>query len=207
MANGVDKRAELVAKAITIFSNKGFRGTSMNELAEAVGLSKSSVYHYFKSKEDLLVEIYDDVLNHNVAAAQRVRDSDLPTEDKVRQLLMERVAYVCKNRRILQIFFEEEAELPRKLLSQVFEVRAAYVGLVVGLVKQGVDEGVFTTKASPAVVVNTLLGATNWIYKWYSPRGPQTVSELAEDITDMLMRSITAAPSPAPREGVTALSA
>lgn len=163
----------------------------MNELAVAAGLSKSSLYHYFDSKEDLLIEIYDDVLRHNVEAAQRIRDSELPTEQKLRLLLEERVEYVCKNRRILQIFFEEEAELPKRSLSRVFEARAAYVGLMVGLIRAGTEEGVFKITTSPTIVVNTVLGATNWIYKWYSPRGPQSPQELGRDITDLLLRSIT----------------
>lgn len=177
--------------AISIFSSKGFRGTSMNDLADAAGLSKSSLYHYFDSKDDLLVEIYDDVLRHNIESAQRTRDSELSTELKLRELLVGRVEYVCRNRRILQIFFEEEAELPRRLLSQVFAARTAYVELIVGLIEAGVEEGVFKITTSPTIVVNTLLGATNWIYKWYSPRGLQTPLQLGNDITDLLLRSIT----------------
>jgi TetR/AcrR family transcriptional regulator, cholesterol catabolism regulator len=189
--NGPYRRSELISKSIPIFSAKGFRGTSMNDLAAATGLSKSSLYHYFDSKEDILVEIYDDVLRHNVEAAQRVRDSELPTELKLRQLFLERVEYVCRNRRILQVFFEEEAELPRRLLSRVFETRTAYVDLIEGLINKGVEEGVFKITTSPTIVVNTLLGATNWIYKWYSPRGPRSPQQLGEDITDLLLRSIT----------------
>lgn len=187
-----DKRSDVIAKAIAIFSTKGYRGASMNDLAEAAGLSKSSLYHYFRSKEDMLVEIYEDVLRHNVEIAREIRDSELPTETKLRHLLVERVEYVCRNQKILQIFFEEEAELPKKLLTEVFEVREAYVDLVRGLIDEGVREGIFVVHASPAVVVNVLLGATNWIYKWYSPAGPQSAQQLGADVTNLLLGAISA---------------
>jgi AcrR family transcriptional regulator len=194
VAAGVDKRSDLVARAVSIFSTKGFRGTSMNDIARAGGLSKSTLYHYFDSKEDLLVEIYENVLRDNVLAAQRIMSSSLSTELKLRQMLIERVVYMCKNRRILQIFFEEEAEIPKRMMTRVYDERKVYVGVMIDLIQQGVVEGVFAIDISPTVVVNTFLGSINWLYKWYEPRGPRTPEELGVDMTDLLLRSITVKP-------------
>jgi AcrR family transcriptional regulator len=191
MAAGVDRRTELIARAVTIFSAKGFRGTSMNDIADAGGIHKSTLYHYFNGKEDLLVEIYGDVLGANVLAAERILASDQPTVVKLREMLVDRVVYTCTNRRILQIFFEEEAELPKRLLTRVFETRKAYVGVMSGLIQQGVAEGIFEIDTNPTIVVNTFLGATNWIYKWYEPRGSKSPAELGDEITELLLRSIS----------------
>src|SRR5690349_633933 len=98
VAAGVDKRTELIAKAVTIFSAKGFRGTSMNQIAAAGGIHKSTLYHYFTGKEELLVEIYGDVLGANVLAAERILASDQPTAVKLREMLVARVIYTCTNR-------------------------------------------------------------------------------------------------------------
>src|SRR5688500_18784517 len=112
MANETGKRDEVVSRAIEIFGSRGYRATSMRDLAEHVNLSKSALYHYFKSKEDLLVGIYKRVIAENIDAARRINDDDQPPELALRQILADRVVYTCRNRGILQVFHEEEAELP-----------------------------------------------------------------------------------------------
>jgi len=188
----VDKRREVIERAVAVFSARGYRGTSMNDIAEAVGLSKSTLYHYFKGKEDLLVAIYEEVLEDNVLAAQRILDRSLSTQDELSEMMVDRVVYTCKNRRILQIFFEEEAELPRRLMPTVLASRHAYEAVMTGLIDRGVAEGVFVISTSSTIVANSFLGAANWIYKWYQPRGPKSPQELGEEVADLLMRSIAA---------------
>jgi len=188
----VDKRREVIERAVAVFSARGYRGTSMNDISEAVGLSKSTLYHYFKGKEDLLVAIYEDVLEDNVLAAQRILDRSLSTQDELSEMMVDRVVYTCKNRRILQIFFEEEAELPRRLMPTVLAGRHAYEAVMTGLIDRGVAEGVFVISTSSTIVANSFLGAANWIYKWYQPRGPKSPEELGKEIAGLLMRSIAA---------------
>jgi AcrR family transcriptional regulator len=162
----------------------------MNDLANHVGLSKSALYHYFTSKQDLLVEIYAGVMAENLDAAKRITDGDEPLEEAVRQMLVDRVAYTCKNRRILQIFHEEEAELPKRLMSQVIASRRAYQEVLTDLLDRGQASGDFAFDTTPMLVANVLLGACNWSYKWYDPRGPKTADQLAEEVAHLLMRSI-----------------
>src|SRR3954452_14977462 len=66
------QRARVLTVSAEIFSRQGFRATSMNEIAAAVGLSKPTLYHYFRSKEELLVRIYSEVLDESLEDARRV---------------------------------------------------------------------------------------------------------------------------------------
>jgi TetR/AcrR family transcriptional regulator, cholesterol catabolism regulator len=189
-----DKRHEVIETAISIFSEHGYRATSMNDIAQAVGLSKSTMYHYFSGKQELLVSIYESVLSDNVETARLIAESGGPIDNELREMLVERVVYCCTHAAILRIFFEEEAELPPRLRAKVLEGRRAYQSVMVDLVEQGMKDGLFVSTASATMVVNTFLGAANWTYKWYREDGDRTPRELGEELAGVLMRSIMVAP-------------
>jgi TetR/AcrR family transcriptional regulator, cholesterol catabolism regulator len=187
-----DKRQELLRQAIVVFSGRGYRATSMNDLAEQVGLSKSTLYHYFRSKQDLLVAIYDGVVAENIAAAKRITTNEKSVVDSLRQMLADRVAYTCDHHRILQIFHEEESELPNRLLSKVVKSKRDYQKVMTDLLEQGLAEGVFAFNTTPMIVANCLLGSCNWSYKWYKPEGKKSTATLAAEVSELLMGSVLA---------------
>lgn len=199
-----DKRTELLQRAIEIFSSRGYRATSMKDLADQVNLSKSTLYHYFNSKQDLLVAIYDEVMLENMVAARRISQGIQSPADSLRQMLADRVSYTCHNHRILQIFHEEEAELPKRLMKKVLESRRAYQMVMVDLLEKGLAEGVFEFSSTPMIVANCLLGACNWSYKWYNPDGPKTPEQLGDEVAELLMGAILAFRSPLVAFGVEA---
>jgi hypothetical protein len=104
----------------------------------------------------------------------------------------DRVSYTCRNHRILQIFHEEEAELPKRLMQKVNESRRAYQMVMIDLLERGIVEGVLEFGTTPMIVANCLLGACNWSYKWYNPDGPKTPEQLAEEVADLLMGAVLA---------------
>lgn len=193
-----DKRAQLLAAAIQVFSERGYRATSMWDLARAVGLSKPALYHYVTSKEALLVELYEGVTTQGVESARRVVAKRPPPAEALRELLIERIVFTCENRRLLQIFFEEEAEIPDDLMRAMRRQRRAYEDALIQLLNRGVDEGVFAFDSAPRIVVNTLLGAAHWTYKWFDPNGIHTAQELAVEISDLLLSGLIARKNPDP---------
>ena len=186
----MDKRQELLEEAVEVFSSKGYRATSVQELADRFGLSKSTFYHYFRNKQDLLVAIYERVMAENLAAAKRITDDKQSVAESMRQMLSDRVTYTCDHRRILQIFHEEEAEIPPRLMTRVLKSRRAYQRVMTDLLEQGLAADVFEFTTTPMIVANCLLGACNWSYKWYNPDGAMTTKELATEMSDLLMKSV-----------------
>lgn len=186
----VDKRRELLEEAVEVFSSKGYRATSVQELADRFGLSKSTFYHYFRNKQDLLVAIYERVMAENLAAAKRITDDKQSVVESVRQMLSDRVTYTCDHHQILQIFHEEEAEIPSRLMTKVLKSRRAYQRVMTDLLEQGLAEDVFEFITTPMIVANCLLGACNWSYKWYNPDGAMTTNELATEMSDLLMKAV-----------------
>jgi hypothetical protein len=128
----------------------------------------------------------------NIAAAKRITEGDQSVADSIRQMLVDRVAYTCHNHRILQIFHEEEAELPKRLMNQVIQSRRAYQTVMTDLLERGLAEGLFQFAATPMIAANCLLGACNWSYKWYNPDGAKSPEQLAEEVAELLMGALVA---------------
>ena len=188
MTETVTSRADLRRARVTeisaeIFSRRGFRATSMNEIAAAVGLSKPTLYHYFRSKEELLVRIYSDVLDESLALGrQTVADAATPL-DAIRDLIRSRVVYTCEHQALLKVCFEEEHELPAELAEEVLRRRRAFERLFVAALQRHLAEHPeLRLPMTAKVYVNMCLGAVNWCYKWYRPSGPSTPHELGRQL-------------------------
>lgn len=189
-AIAADKRSQVIAAAIRSFSERGYRGTSMRDLAQDVGLSKPALYHYVSSKEALLVEIYEGVIAEGVTMARRIVESELAPLDALRTILVERIVYTCENRSLVRIFFEEEAEIPADLTRTMLVQRRDYEDAFIELLNRGVDDGSVHFDTTPRIVVNLLLGAAHWSYKWYNPRGPKSPRQLGEEMADVLLEGL-----------------
>lgn len=188
------QRVRVLAVAADIFSRRGFRASSMNEIAAAVGLSKPTLYHYFRSKEELLVRLYSDVLDESLRMALEVVDSEPTPLEAVRELISSRIVYTCRNQELLKVCFEEEHEMPAELAEQLLSRRRAFEDLFSAALDAhlrahpSIDLGM-----PPKVWVNMCLGAANWTYKWFRPSGPCSPEELGDRIAASLTAGITPA--------------
>lgn len=181
------RRREVMAAAVAVFSERGYRATSMSDIAERLGMGKASLYHYVASKEEILVDLYEEVLRENVIAARRIASAEATALDALAELIADRVAYTCRNRELLRVFFEEEAELPARQQSRLISVRHEYEQTLLEMVARGEAAGEFQLTTTPQIFVNTVLGASNWTYKWFQPRGPLSPEELGSQMAAILL--------------------
>lgn len=188
------QRLRVLATAADIFSRRGFRATSMNEIAAAIGLSKPTLYHYFRSKEELLVRLYSDVLDESLRMALEVVDTEPTPLEAVRGLIRSRVVYTCRRQALLKVCFEEEHELPADLAEQLLRRRRAFEDLFSAALDAhlrahpSIEIGM-----PPKVWVNMCLGAVNWTYKWFRESGNCTPEQLGDQIAASLTAGITPA--------------
>ena len=163
----------------------------MNEIAAAVGLSKPTLYHYFRSKEELLVRIYSEVLDQSVEEAKRVVASAPTPLAGIRDLIAQRVVYTCEHQQILKVCFEEEHELPAALADELLARRKHFEDLFTAAVEAHRAAHPDTlTDVTPRVYVNACLGAINWCYKWYRPSGPSSPEDLGRQLAATLTASL-----------------
>jgi AcrR family transcriptional regulator len=181
------QRQRVLAASVEIFSKRGYRGTSMNDIAAGVGLSKPTLYHYFRSKEDILVRLYEDLMAESLAGARAIVVTAPGPLEALRGVISYRVRHTCEKQAIHKVFFEEEEELPGELLHTVIEQRREFEAILKAAVVQHLEATGGTLPTTPTVYVNTCLGAANWVYKWYDPDGEEDPQALGEHIADLLL--------------------
>jgi len=194
MVSGSNKMAEIMAAAIQLFKDKGYHATSMQDIADAVGLQKGSLYHYISSKEDLLILIIREALAQYISNLEEIARSNLPPRDKFAEAVRHHLKGIATNLGMLTVFLREAHALTPEQRAIVDRETRRYNELVEGIYQEGVAQGVFRP-LNPKLVCRTVLGACNWFYRWYRPDGPLSLEEMADFFVDVLFRGIEARPA------------
>lgn len=187
-AQGVARRGRpgydlesLLAVAVTVFNERGYDGTSMEDLSRRLGISKSSIYHHVDSKEDLLALALDRALDGLFRVAEDVQAGDGPAivrlERLVRgsvQVLADRLPYVT-----LLLRARGNTSIERTALAR----RREFDQIVAELVAEAERDGDIRPDVNPAVTARLLFGLVNSLVEWYRPdRRMASATELADAV-------------------------
>jgi AcrR family transcriptional regulator len=183
---GYDLDGVLTA-AVRLFNERGYEATSMGELAERLGITKSSIYHHVSSKQELLRMAVDRALDGLFEAADEVRAMDAPAIDRL-ELLIKRSVLVLAERLefvtlLLRVRGNTAVEMEALLRRRVFDAR------VTELVVMAKMEGNIRPDVDPAVAARLLFGMVNSLTEWYRPDRGNAV-DLAETVTAMAFEGL-----------------
>jgi AcrR family transcriptional regulator len=180
-------KGAVVDAATRLFGEVGYSGTTMRDIAEAVGLLPGSLYAHISSKEELLLEIVDDGIGRFLAAAQAVDDPAKPADERMRAMIVQHVLVVADNPDRTLVVFHQWRHLSGAARERVVSRRSAYEERFSEIVSAGVQSGVFVSDLDQRVAVLTILGALNWTAEWYSPEGPETAPVIGARMAAVLM--------------------
>lgn len=184
------RRETIVENAVTLFATAGFLGTSVADLAKSCKTSKSLIYHYFSSKEDILFEAMDSHVRVLWEAASKIIAMDASPEQKLQTLihtLMHLYAGAASRHKVLA---NELYHLPRERRDLIIARQSQLVHAVSDIFTQIRPELKSTPElVSPAAMV--FFGMINWTHIWYDPSGPASIDNVANLIVDMALHGIT----------------
>lgn len=187
-------RTSILEAATRLFGAQGYAGTTMRDIATAVGVLPGSLYTHISGKETLLLEIVetgiDEFLTLQEAAGP---DTDEP-EARLRAVIKGHVQIVAANPERTQVVFHQWRYLSGDSLGGVVAKRSQYEALFTTLVGDGVRSGGFAPELDTKVAVFSLLGALNWTPEWYRPDGPDSAEEIGERLADTLLWGLRARP-------------
>jgi AcrR family transcriptional regulator len=186
------QRADIVQAAAQIFRQKGYHAASMQDIADAVGLQKASLYHHFASKQDILLEILDEALDLLIADMQAVLDTDLPPEDQLRQAMRAYVSRVTQEASLAAVLQLEHRNLDPRRRARHIPRRDRYDSLWRELIRRGIDRGTFRPM-DERMVTFALLGIQNWMITWYRPEGRLPAAEIADQFADLMLNGLSPA--------------
>lgn len=185
-------RRRLLAEATRLFAERGFEGTSVQEIVIAAGVTKGAMYHYFDSKDCLLHEIYGRVLRMQMDRLAAIADGTGSVTERLRAAAADVVETTAENLDDSKIFFRSMHLLAPETQKSVRAERRRYHERFRDLVTEGQRQGVFRDQVPADLVVDYFFGSVHHLGTWYHADGPLSGAQVGEHFADLLLTSLGA---------------
>ena len=184
------RRAELVAAATRLFSQRGYHGTSMKDLADSLGMLKGSLYAHIGSKEELLYDVVADGAERFLTRAHAAAALEGSASERLEAFLVGHIETAIEHLDAATVFLNEWRYLSDDLRADVQGKRDIYEGFVRAIVIDGISSGEFRSDADVAMTARLVLSAGNWVYAWYRPDGSLSSTEIGHRYTELIVRGL-----------------
>ena len=191
---------QIIAEATRLFAERGFSGTSLQDIAEATGMTRPALYHYIKSKNDVLARLVAELAHGPAAELRRIR-ATRGSDPAAR--LHEMVHCVAlghaQNPEQFQLLIRSEAYLPEELVEPYRKSRREVLKEFAGVIGEGVRSGQFRP-VDPRIAALSVIGQCNWVSWWHKPSTDDEAAAVARAIADLAVASV-ASGSTEPADG------
>ena len=189
----VSRRDELLDLAATMFAQRGLRATTVRDIADSAGILSGSLYHHFKSKEQMVEEVLRDFLDWLFGRYQEIVDTEPNPLDRLKGLFMTSFEAI-EDRHAQVVIYQDEAKRLSALPQFDFvEARnKEQRKLWIDLLNEGVEQGCFRPDIDVDVVYR-FIRDTTWVsVRWYQPGGPLTAEEVGRQYLSIVLGGISA---------------
>lgn len=185
---------EIRDAAARIFHEKGYAATSIQDIADAVGILKGSLYYYIDTKEDLLFEVIKGAHDRGLEELEKWRQVDASPATRLRAAIEGHVVSNLHNLMAVGVFFHDFRSLSPDRRAEIIRDRDVYDDNLRQLVKDGQAAGEFAPELDPPLMVMGMLGMMNWVYQWYRPDGRLSPAEIASSFADLVLGGLAVRP-------------
>ena len=182
------RRVEILKSAAAAFRRRGYHGASMGEIARALRMTKGSLYYYFKNKEEILFFCHDYSLDILLEVLERVEAAGGTPPAKLRSLIESFVHHILDDLRGTAMTLDFQA-LSAPLLRRVIAKRDRFDRGIRRLLQEGMDAGAFAP-GDAKLLTFAILGAVNWIPRWFDPSGPATSEQIGRVFAEYLVAGL-----------------
>ncbi|HEX2049640.1 MAG TPA: TetR/AcrR family transcriptional regulator [Actinomycetota bacterium] len=185
------RRADVVKAAARLFSERGYHGTSMQHLGNALGLQRGSLYAHIGSKEELLFDVVDEGAERFLERGQQALDRPGTATERLTALLVGHAETAAEHLDSATVFLNEWRYLSEDLRAAVQAKRDRYEAMVRSIVEEGIATGEFRGDADVRFAATLVLSAGNWLFSWYRPGGELGPTEIGERFAELLTRGLS----------------
>lgn len=189
------KREVLLREAAASFNRRGYHGTSLNEIAKKLGVTKAALYTYVPSKEDLLYYCHDAAMDSAIESLHKAQASAGTGRERLTRTLRHYLMMMLGQEGGYVVLLEENAMKPAHV-REIIKRRDQFERGLREFVVEGIADGSIV-RCNPKLAVFMMLGALNWSRKWYRPNGSWSGAQIAHALTEMLERSLSGKPAAA----------
>jgi AcrR family transcriptional regulator len=181
-------RVDILKSAAAAFRRLGYHGATVEQIGAALHMKKGNLYYYFKNKEEILYACHQYSLDRLMEMLAEIENADATPDQKLRQLIVAFVHTILDELHGTALFLDLEALSPAHLKAVIVR-RDRFDHGMRRLVEQGIASGLFA--ASDAKLLSfAILGAVNWIPRWFDPAGPSTSQQVADLFADYLIAGL-----------------
>ena len=185
------KRERILEEAVKLFYARGFNGTTLDDIAAELGVTKPFIYTHFRSKVDLLAALCKPTIEMSLAAV--LQGSAMPgtVTERLYHAIAGFTKVVLQRQANIAIYFREEKNLSKAALDEINELRRRFDRVLSALLEEGVAAGEFNV---PDVRLAALAigGMISWAYTWHRPSGRLTLDEMGPDMARLALRMVGA---------------
>jgi len=182
------KKIEILKSAAAAFRRKGYHGASMGEISRAVGMTKGNLYYYFRNKEEILFFCHEYSLSILLTRLREVQASRARADVKLRRLIVAFIHMILDELHGTALTMDLSALEPAHL-ETVIAQRDLFDRGLRRIIELGMKAGTFA-KGDPKLLTFAILGAANWITRWYDPAGTAGSDEISETFADYLLAGL-----------------
>lgn len=191
MAETQDRRSAILEKAAELFASRGVVGTTVREIADAVGILSGSLYHHFKSKDDMVDAIVTSYLDDLADRYREIMSADIDPRTQLAELVQGSLAVIEAHPHATEIYQSSGNYLVS--LEDYGRIRAAANAIQktwIGVIEAGVESGAFRSDIPPRVVYRLLRDALWLSVRWFKPTPEYTMAQFGDDLVSTFLEGI-----------------
>ncbi len=188
--NKTNQKIKEIHRAIAhLFAHKGFHATSMRAIAQELEMQPASLYHYFKSKEEMLFVLMNESMDEAMEKLKEVCDTDSPPEQKLKDMLGFYSRFFAGDQEREILLVNEIDSLGDEYRKILIDKQRRYIHLIRSIFQELSDEGLLK-EIDPTVATFAFFGMVHYTIRWYDEDGPVDVSTLSDNFVEIFTRGI-----------------
>lgn len=182
-------RDEILDAAAQIFSQKGYHGTSMQDIALAVDLQKASLYHHVSSKQEILFDLLNRGLDLLITQVEEAINEKGSPDERLRKATCAYLSTMTEYQDLASVLLLEYRSLEPDYHDRHIPRRDRFEQIWRDLIQEGREAGIFNCD-HPSLSARALLGVLNWTVTWFRSDGPMSAEEIADQISNLFLMGL-----------------
>ncbi|MFL5288589.1 MAG: TetR/AcrR family transcriptional regulator [Rhodopila sp.] len=193
------KRERILEEAVKLFYERGFSGTTLDDIAGKLGVTKPFIYTHFRSKVELLEAVCRPTIEMSLQAIAQAAQREGKAADRLYNGIVDFTKVVLQRQANIAVYFREEKHLSEAGLAEINALRKRFDRVLSDLLAEGVNSGEFRVE-DIRVAALAIGGMVSWAYTWYQPTGRLSFDATSARLAHFVLEMVTAHPVPVPAD-------
>jgi AcrR family transcriptional regulator len=180
---------QILELSAELFARQGFAATSLQDIAESIGISRPALYHYFSSKDEILARLTDGLITSAGTAVAEAMAQELSEDKQLSTLIRALTVPIAEAPGRFRLLLTRDSSISDAAQGRLHELEAHVIRSMAAVIERGITSGAFR-RCEPRTATFAVLGMINWVAWWYTPGGAQSIDEVSEQLVDFALTSL-----------------